>query len=93
MVEFTYRTPKCFVLMPFCFHKPTVFISLYFFFFKCPLLFTTFAPLQIDMENILNGFHNKKIIHHHSVMCIEEEKKERDQKFEQLHDILSPFCF
>lgn len=44
------------------------------------------------MENILNGFHNKKIIHH-SVMCIEEEKKERDQKFEQLHDILSPFCF
>lgn len=45
------------------------------------------------MENILNGFHNKKIIHHHSVKCIEEEKKERDQKFEQLHDILSPFCF
>lgn len=61
MVEFTYRTPKCFVLMPFCFHKPTVFISLYFFFFKYPLLFTTFAPLQIDVENILNGFHNKKL--------------------------------
>lgn len=69
------------------------YFTLFFFFFKYPLLFTTFAPLQIDMENILNGFHNKKIIHHHSVKCIEEEKKERDQKFEQLHDILSPFCF
>lgn len=61
MVEFTYRTPKCFVLMPFCFHKPTVFISLYFFFFKYPLLFTTFAPLQIELENIKWIFTIKKL--------------------------------
>lgn len=94
MVEFTYHTPNCFVLTPFCFHKPTVIHSI--FFFKIPNLFTTSAPLQIEMENVLLGFpHKKKIYtHYHSIKCIEKEKKKWDQMFEQLHDIWSsPFCF